>query len=187
MDDDERREVMGEKWMKLGGEAWVTVDDDGPTAMLHPEDIDSFPPMVEARDTIDRLTAENERLREASNTLAALRADAIWMARLARGSSWPGEMAHQVQQGADRVLALLGALDDQTERWLERAKANALPGPKHAAPSPVECEYLPGTIGAESHCNHWLWAETPCCWCGSDEDDSGSCPGPSTGEDGGHG
>lgn len=54
---------MAEKWMKLGGEAWVTVDDDGPTAMLHPEDIDAFPPMIDARDTIDRLTAENERLR----------------------------------------------------------------------------------------------------------------------------
>jgi hypothetical protein len=48
MDDDERREVMAEKWMKLGGEAWVTVDDDGPTAMLHPEDIDAFPPMIDA-------------------------------------------------------------------------------------------------------------------------------------------
>ena len=194
---------MGEKWMKLGGDAWVTVDDDGPTAMLHPEDIDSFPPMVEARDTIDRLTewkdsatrvltewervfealgrpgplggskasntlaevdhliAENERLRaltegdptsiyaeaaalrdevehlrDASNVLAAVRNDAMWMARLARGSSWPGEMAHQVEQGAERVLALLAPLDDRTQRWLERAKADAQPGPKHAAPSP---------------------------------------------------
>lgn len=36
-----------------------------------------------------------------------------------------------------------------------------------------------GTIGAESHCAHWHLAEdddTPCCWCGSDEDDSGHCP-----------
>lgn len=51
------------RWMKLGGDAWVTVDDDGPTAMLYPEDIDAFPPLVEARDTIDRLTVENADLK----------------------------------------------------------------------------------------------------------------------------
>ena len=54
------------------------------------------------------LTAERDRLREAANTLAAVRADAMWMARLARSSSWPGEMAHRVEVAAERVLSLLG-------------------------------------------------------------------------------
>ena len=55
-----------------------------------------------------RLTAERDRLREAANVLAAVRADAMWLARLARGSSWPGEMAHRVEVAAERVLSLLG-------------------------------------------------------------------------------
>ena len=36
--------------------------------------------------------AEAERLREQRNILAAVRNDAMWMARLARGCSWPGSM-----------------------------------------------------------------------------------------------
>ena len=121
------------------------------------------------------LTAERDRLREAANTLAAVRADAMWMARLARSSSWPGEMAHRVEVAAERVLSLLGEspvpdeptsdesfehvrhgegmsmfighvsgcpaceatrrkmLGEQTERFMERVKADAQPGPKHAA------------------------------------------------------
>ena len=31
--------------------------------------------------------------------------DAVWMAKLARGSSWPGEMAQRVQDAADRTIA----------------------------------------------------------------------------------
>ena len=42
--------------------------------------------------------AENARLRE------ALR-EAAWLAKLARGSSWPGEMAQRVEDAADRVMA----------------------------------------------------------------------------------
>lgn len=41
-----------------------------------------------------------ERLREALTT------DATWLARLARGSSWPGEMAQRVEDAADRISAL---------------------------------------------------------------------------------
>lgn len=44
------------------------------------------------------------------------------------------------------------------------------------------CPYIPGSVGAQQHCGHWH-AEDPdgsCCWCGSDEDDSGSCPGPAS-------
>ena len=39
--------------------------------------------------------------------------DVVWMAKLARGSSWPGEMAHAVEQAANRVIALLGTDADQ--------------------------------------------------------------------------
>jgi hypothetical protein len=49
-----------------------------------------------------------------------------------------------------------------------------------AAPQPERCPHPePGSIGALSHCIHWHNAEdnmVPCCWCGSTEDDSGSCP-----------
>ena len=58
--------------------------------------------------------------------------------------------------------------------------------------TPDRCEYLPGTIGAESHCSHWHAAGDPgfardpasaeCCWCGDHEDGSGSCPGPTQGD-----
>ncbi len=34
---------------------------------------------------------------------ADLRRDIIWLARLAQGSSWPGEMADRVEQAAQRA------------------------------------------------------------------------------------
>ena len=61
--------------------------------------------MDEAADELDRLRAENERLRE------ALR-DAVWLARLARGSSWPGEMAQRVEDAAGRVSAAWASLSE---------------------------------------------------------------------------
>lgn len=48
--------------------------------------------------TVTRLLAENERLR-------ALLPDAAYLARLARSSSWPGEMAERVERAAERVIA----------------------------------------------------------------------------------
>ena len=45
--------------------------------------------------------------------LDQIREDAVWMAKLARGSSWPGEMAHAVEQAANRVIASLGTDADQ--------------------------------------------------------------------------
>ena len=135
------------------------------------------PECRDAVEVIERLTAERDRLREAANTLAAVRADAMWMARLARSSSWPGEMAHRVEVAAERVLSLLGE------------------SPVPDEPTQTCCEWLPGTIGAETHCAHWHAADDPefagdrasaaCCWCGDHEDGSGSCPGPShpTGEE----
>lgn len=39
---------------------------------------------------------------------AAVVADALWMAKLARGSSWPNEMAQRVDDAADRVIRALG-------------------------------------------------------------------------------
>lgn len=39
--------------------------------------------------------------------------DAVWLAKLARGSSWPGEMAHRVEIAAERVIETLGDEDDR--------------------------------------------------------------------------
>ena len=62
------------------------------------------------------------------------------------------------------------------------AKVYTRPASSGDGGAPTRCEYLPGTIGALTHCQHWHDAEdgdvTACCWCGSTEDDSGSCPGP---------
>ena len=40
-------------------------------------------------------------------------ADAVWLAKLAQGSSWPGEMADRVQRAADRVVSELGSDADR--------------------------------------------------------------------------
>ena len=39
--------------------------------------------------------------------------DAVWLAKLARGSSWPGEMAHQVECAAERVISAMGTDADR--------------------------------------------------------------------------
>lgn len=39
---------------------------------------------------------------------AAVRADAVWMAKLARGASWPLSMAHGVETAANRVIHAYG-------------------------------------------------------------------------------
>ena len=43
----------------------------------------------------------------------AVAVDAAWLARLARGGSWPGEMAERVEQAARRVLDACGSAVDQ--------------------------------------------------------------------------
>ena len=45
--------------------------------------------------------------------LAQIQEDAVWLAKLASGSSWPGEMAHRVQTAADRVIAACGSDADR--------------------------------------------------------------------------
>ena len=45
--------------------------------------------------------------------VAEIARDAVWMAKLASGASWPGEMAHRVQQAADRVISALGTDADR--------------------------------------------------------------------------
>lgn len=40
-------------------------------------------------------------------------ADAVWMAKLARGGSWPGGMAQAVDSAAERVIRALGTDDDR--------------------------------------------------------------------------
>lgn len=39
--------------------------------------------------------------------------DAVWLAKLARGSSWPCEMAERVERAADRVVTHLGTDADR--------------------------------------------------------------------------
>lgn len=42
-----------------------------------------------------------------------LEQDVLWLAKLARGSSWPGEMADRVQKAADRVVVEYGTHADR--------------------------------------------------------------------------
>lgn len=39
--------------------------------------------------------------------------DIVWLAKLAQGSSWPGEVAYWVQRAADRVVSELGSDADR--------------------------------------------------------------------------
>lgn len=54
--------------------------------------------------TPSSVTDEEAAERRVSEQVAA---DAVWMAKLARGSSWPGEMAQRVDDAAARVLDAL--------------------------------------------------------------------------------
>lgn len=49
--------------------------------------------------------------------------DAVWMAKLARGGSWPGGMAHAVDQAANKVITALG---DDADRAALDAVASVL-------------------------------------------------------------
>ena len=49
--------------------------------------------------------------------------DAVWMAKLARGGSWPGEMAERVERAANRVITALG---DDADRAALDAVASML-------------------------------------------------------------
>jgi len=40
--------------------------------------------------------------------------DIVWLAKLAQGSSWPGEMADRVQRAADRVVLEYGSKADRS-------------------------------------------------------------------------
>ena len=51
------------------------------------------------------LAAEVERLSGEVERLRAVLVDAAYLARLARGSSWPGDMAERVERMAERVIA----------------------------------------------------------------------------------
>lgn len=52
--------------------------------------------------------------------------DAVWMAKLARGGSWPGGMAHAVDQAANKVIAALG--DDVDRSALDAVAATLRDG-----------------------------------------------------------
>ena len=48
-------------------------------------------------------------VKQAETFAGVIAGDVVWMAKLARGSSWPGEMAHAVDQAACRVIARFGS------------------------------------------------------------------------------
>ena len=64
--------------------------------------------------------ARDAQVREAA-------ADAVWMAKLARGSSWPGEMAQAVDNAAERVIRALGTDGDRAA--LDAVTAALYPSP----------------------------------------------------------
>ncbi len=110
--------------------------------------------------------AENERLRE-----ACFEASLRLHGSLARHRDLDLDLvSYQYVTSASSLLNVAldhsGTLDDQTERWLERAKADAQPGPKHAATD--------------------LMAELEASIARVRADRAGrAAPSPSTGEDGG--
>lgn len=58
--------------------------------------------------------------------------DAVWLAQLARGSSWPGEMAQRVEDAARRVIDLFGT---EAQKKAQRT-AGAPHGPDAGRPGP---------------------------------------------------
>ena len=51
--------------------------------------------------------------------------DVVWLAKLAQGSSWPGEMADRVQRAADRVVCEYGTDADRAAIDAIRGKADS--------------------------------------------------------------
>ena len=91
------------------------------------------PECRDAVEVIERLTAERDRLRE-----ACFEASKRLYGSLARHRDLDLDLVsyrHLMEASTTLNVALDAALSEQTERWLERANADAQPGPKHAAPS----------------------------------------------------
>lgn len=57
---------------------------------------------------------------ERDNATQRAATDALWLARLARGSSWPGEMAERVERAAGRVIQTLGTDADRRAEAIVR-------------------------------------------------------------------
>ena len=136
------------------------------------------PECRDAVEVIERLTAERDRLRE-----ACFEASKRLYGSLARHRDLDLDLVsyrHLLEASTILNVALDAALGES---------------PVPDEPTQTCCEWLPGTIGAETHCAHRHAADDPefagdrasaaCCWCGDHEDGSGSCPGPShpTGEE----
>lgn len=83
----------------------------------------------DAVEVIERLTAERDRLREELDA-AQLRSIE------ARNPGIDTDEVKRLRSAAigESPVPDEPSVDEQTERWLERAKAGAQPGPKHAAP-----------------------------------------------------
>lgn len=59
-----------------------------------------------AAELLERVTDAN-----AGQVPPQLAADAVWLAKLARGSSWPGDMAQRVEQAAEYVISTLSPME----------------------------------------------------------------------------
>ncbi len=57
------------------------------------------------RDAVDDVSAYVRTIEAENERLRALLSDAAYLARLARGSSWPWDMAERVERAAERVIA----------------------------------------------------------------------------------
>ena len=64
--------------------------------------LDHLAEVVELRHQV--MTCDAEALRVENKRLRAVLTDAAYLARLARGSSWPGDMAERVERAAERVI-----------------------------------------------------------------------------------
>ena len=79
----------------------------------------------QARSALSVPVVRDALARDAQAQKAA--ADAVWMAKLARGGSWPGGMAQAVDSAAERVIRALGTDDDRAA--LDAVTAALYPSP----------------------------------------------------------
>lgn len=125
------------QWHKLGDGAWYLIVDGTPAELLHLEDVDSFPPLVEAR-------AENERLREALRIeerfqrLSGNRKQANALASILDGTTdWPTTPAWSQSETAptprppdvDQLRSALrdiAAIADRAKAWNIKARQDVL-------------------------------------------------------------
>lgn len=93
--------ASGNLWM--AGEPISDTEVDDMTFGMAPDQY-CVPADFDAPTATENQATEVVRLRAENARLVALLPDAKYLAQLARGSSWPGEMADRVERAADRVM-----------------------------------------------------------------------------------